>query len=246
MGAGRAVAASRPLREAREVDASPRPSRRSPGRPRAADAVSLDDILLAALQAFAERGYDGMSVRELNARLGGSHNLISERIGRKDDLWRAVVERFVGEATESIIVMARAATGSPAERLTALRAVWIEMVVANARRPELLRMMTVEASTEGERLAELFERFVRPTAQAMGELYASLVADGVLRALPAASLFFLLAHGATGPSSHAPLAARLGVRDATDPAWVERHAVAVVDTLLAGLRVDRDGSPAIS
>ncbi len=227
-----------------------RPSSRGPGRPRTGDALSLDDILLAALRAFAERGYDGMSVREVNAQLGVSHNLVSERIGRKEDLWRAVVDRFVGESTESIIAMARAATTAPgaaaADRLAALRAVWIEMIVANARRPELLRMMMVEASTAGPRLDELYERFVRPTAEAIGLLYGSLVDDGVLRALPAASMFFLLAHGATGPASHAPLAAKLGVPDATDPAWVLRHATAVVDVLLAGLRVDRDGPPAIS
>lgn len=224
------------------MDAARTPARRAPGRPRTADALSLDDILLAALRAFADRGYDGTSVRELNAQLGGSHNLIGERIGRKEDLWRAVVDRFVGESTESIIAMARGASSepaaSPADRLAALRDVWIELVVANARRPELLRMMTVEASTDGPRLDELYERFVRPTATAMGELYGSLVADGVLRALPAASLFFLLAHGATGPSSHAPLAAKLGVPDATDPVWVQRHATAVVDALLSGIRID--------
>lgn len=216
--------------------------------------MSLDDVLVAALRAFAERGYDGMSVRELSAQLGVSHNLVAERIGRKEDLWRAVVDRFVGGSTDSIIAMARAATAAtaagtpapPAERYDALRAVWVELIVANARRPELLRMMTVEASTAGPRLDELYERFVRPTAEAMGELYGSLVADGVLRALPAASLFFLLAHGATGPSSHGPLAAKLGVPDATEPAWVQRHATAVVDTLLAGLRIDGQAQRPIS
>lgn len=220
--------------------------RRRPGRPTAGAAVSLDDILVAALRAFAERGYDGMSVRELSVQLGVSHNLVAERIGRKEDLWRAVVDRFVGDSAGPITAMADAATGTTIERLGALRAVWVELVVSNARRPELLRMMTVEASTDGPRLDYLYERFVRPTSQALGRLYGSLVADGVLRALPSSSLFFLLAHGATGPSSHGPLAARLGVPDATDPAWVQRHAEAVVDTLIAGLRVDAGGAAAIS
>ena len=55
------------------------------GRPAFGDSpVSIDEILLAALQAFAERGYDGMSLRDLNSRLGVSHNLIFQRVGRKD------------------------------------------------------------------------------------------------------------------------------------------------------------------
>lgn len=213
--------------------------RRPPGRPVAsASPVSIDDILLAALRAFAERGYDGMSVRELNAQLGVSHNLISERIGRKDDLWRAVVDRFVGEQSEPLAELARSAAGTVAQRLDALRALWTQMIESNSRRPELLRMMMIEASIDGPRLDYLYEHFVRPASLAMGELYASLVADGALRPLPASTLFFLLAHGATGPSGHGPLAAKLGTPDASDPAWVHRHAAAVVGALLDGLRTD--------
>src|SRR5258708_38926109 len=57
-----------------------KPSRR--GRPRAEDSpASSDEILLAALRAFADRGYDGTSVRELNHQPGVSHNLLNRRVG---------------------------------------------------------------------------------------------------------------------------------------------------------------------
>jgi AcrR family transcriptional regulator len=62
------------------------------GRPRAEDSpASSDEIFLAALRAFATRGYDGTSVRELNQQLGVSHNLLNRRFGSKEQLWRATV-----------------------------------------------------------------------------------------------------------------------------------------------------------
>src|SRR3984893_7273823 len=62
------------------------------GRPKAADSTPLQDILEAALVAFATYGYDGGSLVTRNRDLGVSHNLIYQRFGGKDDLWRASVD----------------------------------------------------------------------------------------------------------------------------------------------------------
>ena len=50
---------------------------RGRGRPRAGEEIDTALLLLAALDAFAETGYDGMSVRELGRRLGVSHALLT-------------------------------------------------------------------------------------------------------------------------------------------------------------------------
>src|SRR6266849_5283511 len=85
---------------------SSRTSRR--GRPKAEDSpASSDELLLAALRAFATRGYDGTSIRELNQQLGVSHNLLYRRFGSKEQLWRATVDRWIGE------VVAELATAIP-------------------------------------------------------------------------------------------------------------------------------------
>ena len=67
--------------------------RRRQGRPRNEDApASLDEILGAALRAFATHGYDGVSLRTLNRELGASHNLLHGRFGSKEALWYAAVD----------------------------------------------------------------------------------------------------------------------------------------------------------
>jgi len=105
------------------------------GRPRAEDSpASSDEILLAALRAFATRGYDGTSIRELNQQLGVSHNLLNRRFGSKEQLWRATVDRWIGE------VVAELATAIPddaTDPLETLRRLIVRFIEVQARRPEI-------------------------------------------------------------------------------------------------------------
>ena len=59
------------------------------GRPRIR---SDEEILHAALEAFAASGYEGMSVRTLSADLGLSHETVNRRFGSKKDLYFAALD----------------------------------------------------------------------------------------------------------------------------------------------------------
>jgi AcrR family transcriptional regulator len=210
------------------------------GRPPAAESpATRDEILAAALRAFAERGYDGMSVRELNARLGVSHNLVNRRFGSKAALWEAVVDRWFVDITGQLVELLDA-TPDGADRLERLRAFVVLLVELSAGRPELLRLMNIEGSVESERLDYICERFVAPLAAAMQAFMAPLVAGKRVRPVPATTMFFLLAHGAVAPASHVPLALRVGGDDPTDPDVVAAHARAVADLVVGGLQVTPD------
>jgi TetR/AcrR family transcriptional regulator len=201
------------------------------GRPRAEEApASSDEILLVALRSFADRGYDGTSVRELNQALGVSHNLINRRFGSKERLWRAAVDRWFGELIDALAPCANlTGTGDPLERVREFVVTFIEV---NARRPEMSRLVRVEASLGGPRLEYLFEHFVTPCLLPFATLATKLQAEGKVRPLPIGTLFFLIAHGATAPAAHRPLAALLGITDPTDPATVRVHARAVAELLI--------------
>ncbi len=200
------------------------------GRPRAEDSpASSDEILLAALRAFATRGYDGTSIRELNQQLGVSHNLLNRRFGSKEQLWRATVDRWIGE------VVAELATAIPDDEtdpLETLRRLIVKFIEVQARRPELARLMNIESSIDGPRLRYLFDQFIGPWATVADRLTKELVAAGRIRALPPGTLVFLAAYGATGMAAHPPFAKMIGVADPTDPAVIHAHAVAVADLLL--------------
>lgn len=204
---------------------------RRKGRPRADQSpATSDEILLLALRSFADRGYEGTSVRELNHALGVSHNLINRRFGSKERLWRAAVDRWFGELVDALAPSASLiGDGDPLERLREFVVTFIEV---NARRPELARLMNIEASVGGPRLDYIFERFVTPCLLPAATLGTRLQAEGKMRPVPLGTLFFLVAHGSTAPAAHRPLAALLGIADPTEPTALRVHARAVAELLI--------------
>jgi len=213
------------------------------GRPRAQESpASSDEILLAALRSFADRGYAGTSVRELNQALRVSHNLINRRFGSKERLWRAAVDRWFGELVDALPSPNPDRTDDPLDRLREFVVTFIEV---NARRPELARLMNVEASLGGPRLDYIFERFIAPVLLPAAALARKLEAEGKMRPVPAGTLFFLIAHGATAPAAHRPLAALVGIADPTDPATVRVHARAVAELLIQPVAQARDEGSAL-
>ena len=51
-----------------------------------------DDVLEAALRDFAVYGFEGTSLRSLNAELGLSHGTINQRFGTKERLYLEAVD----------------------------------------------------------------------------------------------------------------------------------------------------------
>ena len=206
---------------------------RGRGRPPggSTDVVTTEAVLDAALDAFADRGYDGTSVREIARDLGVSHNLIPQRIGSKDDVWRAAVDHGFGH----LAVALAAAVGEvpdDATDLDRLRAMVLRFVEANAARPALLRIINREAVAPGWRFDLLWERYIEPVRSASAELLERLEAAGEVRTGSVALVYFVMTHGAGGPAALPALADRFGTP--IEPA-------AAVELLFEGLttHVDR-------
>lgn len=200
---------------------------RGRGRPSSGstDVVSTEAVLDAALDAFADRGFEGTSVREIARDLGVSHNLIPQRIGNKDDLWRAAVDHGFGQLA---VALAAALEEVPADAgdLDRLRAMVLRFVEANAAQPALLRIISREAVAPGWRFDVLWERYIEPVRTASAELLERLEAAGEVRTGSVAIVYFFMTHGAGGPSALPALAERFGAT--IDPA-------AAVELLFEGL-----------
>ena len=195
--------------------------------------LTTEQLLDAALDAFAERGYDGTSVRELARALGVSHNLIPQRLGSKADLWRAAVDRGFGQLAAAL---ATALDDDPGDDLARLRALVVRFVEANAARPALLRILTQEAAAPGPRFDHLFDTYIDPVRIFGADLMARLRASGQLRTDSVALMYFFMTHGAGGPLALPAIAERFGqVIDPQDPAAVRAHAQQAVDVLFDGL-----------
>jgi TetR/AcrR family transcriptional regulator len=211
------------------------------GRPAKGDPAAIDDgaLLDAALDAFAERGFDGTSVRELARDLGVSHNLIPQRFGSKERLWYAAVDHGFGTLT---IELMRVMEDPPPGDVAQLRAMIVRFVEANAARPALLRILNLEATNPGPRLTYLFDNYIDPVRRFGAGLLADLRDRGLIRTDSVALVYFLMTHGAGGPLALPALAERFGTTvDRDDPEAVHRAAVEAVDVLFDGLIVRGNG-----
>ena len=210
---------------------------RGRGRPAADDpsTLSTDVLLDAALNAFAERGFEGTSMRELARDLGVSHNLIPQRLGTKEQLWFAAVDHGFGAlAVELLSVIDD--IEDDADDLTRLRAFVVRFIEANAARPALLRIIHREAGTPGPRLDHLFSHYIEPVRLFGEDLLGRLRAAGLIRTHSVGLVYFLMSHGAGGPLALPGLADRFGEGvDPADPVAVHRHAVEAADVIFDGL-----------
>lgn len=186
------------------------------------------DLFDAALEEFAEEGFEGMSVRNLCRRLGVSHNLVHERHGSKDQLWnRAIAHGFQSLA----ITLVEAAAASPPDPLARLRAILVRYVQATAERPSLIRIINYEAMHPGPRLDHLFTTYLHPAHQVADAALRLLEEQGRAHRIPAATLHFMIGHGAGGLASLPALAGRF---NSDDPDPVDQ-ATAAVDLVLRGI-----------
>lgn len=199
-----------------------------PGGGPVPDAVLLD----AALAAFADRGFEGTSVREIARDLGVSHNWIPQRFGSKERLWYAAVDHGALRLTAELLAEPIPSGG---DELQQLRAAFVRLVEINAGNPALIRIVNHEAARPGPRLDYLFDEYIEPVRRFGDALLAELRAQGKVRTVSASILYFLLTNGAAGPFAVPALAARFGELDLDDPAAIHERAVAVVDLLFDGL-----------
>jgi AcrR family transcriptional regulator len=119
---------------------------------------SREAILEAAIQLFAERGYDGVSLDDITARSGAKRSLILYYYKNKDELWRTAAEEVATEfnATVEKNLAAQKPPANDDQRLRQDIAAWLDAFQA---KPEFSRFLVREGGVAGPRLDWLVRHF---------------------------------------------------------------------------------------
>lgn len=209
------------------------PAPRPRGRPTANGAHAVDEaaLLRSAFQAFAERGYDGVTLRDLAKRIGVSHNLLHVRFGGKDELWRRAVDRRLSEAAAPVI----AAFDAEGDAEARLRRVVERFCLWATEQPDIVALTHHEGRREGWRLDHIAERFILPFKVRLDALVAAVAAERPVAAISTPALMAMLVQGVGFFFGSTPLQRRIGAGDEVDPAHAPAQASAMAGFLLAGL-----------
>ena len=143
--------------------AGPAAARRGRPRKRAEQQRSIEtraSILEAAIAEFAERGFEGASIRVIADRLGLQHPLITYHFRSKDVLWRAAAEHAFAQIRKEWDVASP--EGSDLSPLARLRQEYTTLFRYTVAFPEFHRFMRQETSTNNPRLKWVAEAVLAP------------------------------------------------------------------------------------
>jgi AcrR family transcriptional regulator len=134
-------------------------------------------LLDAALEAFSENGYQGTSTRDIAARAGVHHPLITYHFTNKDRLWRAAVKYVF---TDFILALQEAqkrhANSCPKERFAAMIRIYVHYA---AEHPALHKIVLQESSNQSDRLEWLSTNFLSPLADSAARYIVELQDGGI-------------------------------------------------------------------
>lgn len=185
-------------------------------------------IVAAAVEAFADRGFDAASTREIARRAGVEQGLLTYHFRNKDALWRAAADRVFATLQESVLEhMSADQEAGPAERARALIRTYVRTMAAH---PEFFRFIVDQGHRFDERTEWLVDTHIRPAFEMMKQLGLLRAAGDDESKLPHA-LFALL--GASTLIFAVPAnCMRLTGVDPRDPDVAEAHADFVARLLL--------------
>lgn len=194
---------------------------------------SDDEILEAALEVFAVHGFDGTSLRSLNADLGLSHGTINQRFGTKEQLYLEAVDHGFGRLLVEVTEIVSEAP-LPADPIDELYIRFRAFMLASRRRPHLSRLINNVGVHPSPVLSHIFEDFIEPAMRPTRVLIRRLADEGRLRPLSDRSVLMLLS-GAIGAFS---LRALSHTFDGIDgPIDEERYCDEMVRVIIDGMRL---------
>ena len=211
-------------------------ARRPPGRPaqNGTQAVDEEYLLSLAFRAFAQRGYEGTTLRALSKQLGVSHNLLNVRFGTKAALWRRAVDWRMRVASQVVTE----AFDETADDETRLRDLIRRFCFWATQHPDIVGLTNVEGWRSTWRIEYIAEQFVMPFKLRLDGLLARVSQKRPVCKISTAALMALLVQGVGFYFGAVPLQQRIGAGAEIEPSHARAQADVMAAFLLAGLLPD--------
>jgi AcrR family transcriptional regulator len=126
------------------------------------------NLIEAGKLLFSERGFDAVSVRDLETEAGVKRNILAYHFEDKETLWKASADAIfgvMGDELEQRLQILREIDGREA-----LAFIVRFNVYFHARHPQLSRLMSQEATQHSWRILYLIDNHIRPSMEQMEKL----------------------------------------------------------------------------
>lgn len=186
-------------------------------------------VLEAALDVFAERGFDGATVRGIAERAGLQHGMIRYYFETKEKLWAEAVAFLFQRLEEELGVTPQAQALAEQGDIGAFRDFLRRYVHYCARHPDHARILMQETVSMKPRMRDVLEAHLKDTHIANARAVEALQAKGVFpKDIPPANILYMISGACQNLFALAPeVKVTLGY-DALSTDAIDAHADLIV------------------
>ena len=185
-------------------------------------------LLQNAIDAFSTRGFESISVRQLEETAGVKRGLVAYHFGDKEQLWCASVEQLFTALMEEF--MGRVSTLVDVAPAEAARAMVRAFVRYSAAYPAVNRLMMQECTSDSWRVDCIVDEHIRPMLESLYEVLPE--ASALLWGDRDPHRYYLFIGAGAFVFSAEQECQRLFATDPRKDTFVERHADMVADLLI--------------
>ena len=196
-------------------------------------ARSREDILEAALKEFAERGFDGATVRGIAARIDLTHGMIRYHYDNKEQLWFAAVEHLFERQFEYLKFSEQDELEYPRGTRERFATFLRRYVYYCAKYPEHARILMQETVRPTPRMRKALKQHLREPHHSMADEIRLLQKNGVLKTdAPPASIMYMISGACQNLFALAPEVKVSLDYNALSRKAIEDHADLIVSTFV--------------
>ena len=208
--------------------AQPQPVRKQQQR----SIVTQQKLLDAAIEAFSENGFKGTSTRDIAARAGVHHPLITYHFKNKDQLWRTAADHIFSAFTRSLSKsLVENRNMDAKKRMSAMIYAYVNYAKSQ---PALHKVMVQEASCPSPRLEWLIDTHLKPFFEASFSLLGELQDLGIAPAGNPALLFNMIRLSSGGLLALGNELKESSNIDIEDPRTLDEIAAMIIRVFLPG------------
>ena len=202
------------------------------GRPVGSKQIDKVAILNIAIQAFANKGFDGVRQRDIAKKAGITNSLMNYHFNNKEDLWQQAILQL-GEKLKKRLLEIQGYF-KDLEGLAALKAYTRQFIYFSAEHPEFYKVVFHEMCTQTERANWLIDTILSPLHQAFGGATTNLQSNiEEFKGYPIANISSIIIGAANVFFIHAFQMKKMYATNPFEKEEIEKHADIVIDLLFA-------------
>lgn len=208
------------------------PPKKKRGRPVGSKQIDKVAILNIAIQAFANKGFDGVRQRDIAKKAGITNSLMNYHFDNKEDLWQQAILQL-GEKLKKRLLEIQGYF-KDLEGIAALKAYTRQFICFSAEHPEFHKVFFHEMCTQTERADWLIDTILSPLHQAFGGTNTNLQLNmEVFKGYPIANISSIIIGAANVFFIHAFQMKKMYDTNPFEKAEIEKHADIVIELLFA-------------